>query len=399
MLAMRRLNYNPEPSGKPPKKIRALGKSVSGVPWWQTEAEEGYDQSYPDDFEVSGEKGRRPYQPPPKPIEPIEELPPVEAPEEMPPPGFRPIVPPDLPEYEPMPPEEEPEFEPPLIPRPKPKPYPPPVEEPRYEPPPMKPKPKPYPPKKPVPKPYPPVKPIPCPPPMMPMPGPEPVPPVMPMPPGGFVPCPEPFPPFRPVPGPAHGPEAHEMELCFLKEDLAGVAMKVKTYMEMADELKGEPGDFFLGVAKDKAEQFKMIMGMLGHLDPILAEEMEGSEMEHMMELAERYCCYQPGYRRDRAYYAGEKAPKKEEGYRPPVYPRPPYPSPLPPRMGYSPARYRDYLTKAVEMETENICDYEEQLSQTANCDVQNLLDILIRQDKKLLVQLCKRLMPLHPES
>jgi rubrerythrin len=201
------------------------------------------------------------------------------------------------------------------------------------------------------------------------------------------------------------------MELALLRECLIRKIKSIEFYLDMAENAKGSLCEFFLCKAKDEIEHFKLLLGMLGHLDPDQADELESSDLQDCMVMAMDFCCH-----RSEAMWGEERAPENEpwdddeddedededeaEIMRAPMrgpnrympyffYHQPMEPIPC----------YRDQLALAVKMEADMISFFEEQLCQVNHCDIRNLLACIVMQEKKDLAQFSQQLMKTFPES
>ncbi|NPV89686.1 MAG: hypothetical protein HPY50_02775 [Firmicutes bacterium] len=353
---MRRLSTKAEPTeAMPSKKIRALGKSETGVPWWQTtkDAEPLQDLT---DTDVTPSSERRygrpaPPPPPPPPARPV----PVPVPPAPPAPPARPVPRPIKPVPQPpvLPPMEE------IIPPPRSRPVVPPVRRPR-------------------------------------------------------APREEEIMPPQPAPVPC--PQVPE-EMSLLRECLIRKTKSIEFYLELAEDMKCSLSEFFLCKAKDEVVHFKLLLGMLGHLDPDQADELESSDLQDCMVMAMDFCCH-----RSQEMWGEERAPEHRgweemddcdddddddddddapENRR--MAMNRPYRRYMPYYFYHKPFEpvpsYREDLARAVRMEADMISFYEDAVCQVDHCDIRNLLACIIMHEKKDLAQFSQQLMKTFPDS
>ena len=188
-----------------------------------------------------------------------------------------------------------------------------------------------------------------------------------------------------------------------MRELLVRKAKIIECYMEIAEELKCELGEFFLCEAKDEIEHFKLILGMLGHLDALQADELENCDLRHVLAMAADLCCYRSnhGWNNEHSqdylevlHRKHEEEEREEKGHRRGHYRHPRYYYRA--RKAEHSEKYREVLTRAVQLEAEIICLFEEYLCRITNPDIQNLLVCIIRQDKNDLAQFSCRLLKLY---
>ena len=207
--------------------------------------------------------------------------------------------------------------------------------------------------------------------------------------------------------------------MSLLRECLIRKTKSIEFYLEMAENVKGNLCEFFLCKSKDEIEHFKLLLGMLGHLDSDQADELESSDLQDCMVMAMDFCCH-----RSQEMWGEERSPEFTEGGHweedddrdeddeddddddeaetTRMTMRRPHQRYMPYYFYHKPIElvpsYREHLARAVRMEADIIGFYEEAICQVNHCDIRNLLACIIMHEKKDLAQFSQQLMTTFPD-
>lgn len=186
---------------------------------------------------------------------------------------------------------------------------------------------------------------------------------------------------------------------------------KASCYLGMSELLRGEKGEFFYREAEEEVAHSKLILGLLGWLDPVQKCELEALYMQKVLDAAGELCgesldllwmrrlkkeeeaeffekivssMKEEKKKLRRREREPEREKKEKSGYRDSHH------------LEHT-ADWQDCLLRALAMEVEIIDSCEWHYAHTQSRGAKHLLEYLLRQEKHHLALFSRRLLEIYP--